>query len=49
MHYSGDNVEDLISLVSQPSRYLGGEINAVIKDLSRVNLKSVLPFLMCMR
>ena len=44
MHYSGDNVEDLISLVSQPSRYLGGEINAVTKDLSRVNLKVCLAF-----
>jgi radical SAM family uncharacterized protein/radical SAM-linked protein len=44
MHYSGDRVEELISLVSQPSRYLGGEINAVIKDLSRVNLKVCLAF-----
>ena len=44
MHYSGDNPEDLISLVSQPSRYLGGEINAVTKDLSRVNLKVCLAF-----
>ena len=30
--------------VSKPSRYTGGEINAVIKDLSRVRLKFALAF-----
>lgn len=44
MQYSGENVEDLLALVSQPSRYLGDEINAVRKDLSRVNLKVCLAF-----
>ena len=44
MQYSEEGIEDLIALVSQPSRYLGGEINAVTKDLSRVNLKVCLAF-----
>ena len=37
-------MEELIALVSQPSRYLGGEINSVKKDLSRVKLKACLAF-----
>jgi len=37
-------VEELITLVSNPSRYLGGEVNAIKKDLSKVNLKICLAF-----
>ncbi|MBE9540872.1 MAG: B12-binding domain-containing radical SAM protein, partial [Proteobacteria bacterium] len=35
---------ELIALVSSPSRYLGGEINSIKKDLSQVNLKVCLAF-----
>jgi radical SAM family uncharacterized protein/radical SAM-linked protein len=44
MQHSEEGMEDLIALVSQPSRYLGGEVNAVTKDLSRVNLTVCLAF-----
>ena len=37
-------MEELITLVSNPSRYLGGEVNAIKKDLSKVNLKICLAF-----
>jgi radical SAM family uncharacterized protein/radical SAM-linked protein len=37
-------VEELIALVSQPSRYLGDEVNSIKKDLSQVNLKVCLAF-----
>ena len=40
----GGLVEELIALVSSPSRYLGGEINSIKKDLSQVNLKVCLAF-----
>ncbi|MDX1777602.1 MAG: TIGR03960 family B12-binding radical SAM protein, partial [Thermodesulfobacteriota bacterium] len=37
-------VDDLISRVTYPSRYLGGEINSIRKDLSQVNLTICLAF-----
>lgn len=37
-------MEELIALVSHPSRYLGDEINSIKKDLSRVELKMCLAF-----
>jgi len=37
-------VEELITLVRHPSRYLGGEVNSIKKDLSKVNLKLCLAF-----
>ena len=37
-------MEELISLVSNPSRYLGGEVNSIKKDLSQVNLTFCLAF-----
>ena len=37
-------MDELIALVSQPSRYLGGEINSIKKDLSQVKLKVCLAF-----
>jgi radical SAM family uncharacterized protein/radical SAM-linked protein len=37
------NKDDLLR-VSKPSRYLGGEVNSVVKDLSRVRLKFALAF-----
>jgi radical SAM family uncharacterized protein/radical SAM-linked protein len=37
-------VDDLISRVTSPSRYLGGEINSIRKDLSQVNLTICLAF-----
>jgi len=37
-------VEDLISLVTHPSRYLGVEINIIKKDLSQVSLTICLAF-----
>jgi radical SAM family uncharacterized protein/radical SAM-linked protein len=37
------NKDDLLR-VSRPSRYIGGEINSVVKDLSRVRLKFALAF-----
>lgn len=37
------NKEELLR-VSKPSRYLGGEVNSVVKDLSRVRLKFALTF-----
>ena len=33
-------MEELISLVSHPSRYLGGEVNSIKKDLSKVRVAS---------
>jgi len=35
---------DTLLNVSKPSRYTGGEVNAVVKDLSRVSLKFALAF-----
>lgn len=35
--------DDLLS-VSRPSRYLGGEVNSIVKDLNRVRLKFALAF-----
>lgn len=37
-------MEELISLVSHPSRYLGDEVNSVRKNLSQVDLKVCLAF-----
>ena len=37
-------VEDIFPLVEKPSRYLGGEINQIKKDLERVKLKFALAF-----
>ena len=37
-------IEDIISLVEKPSRYLGGEVNQVKKDLDRVRLRFALAF-----
>jgi len=37
-------VNHLISLVTHPSRYLGGEINSIRKDLSQVSLSICLAF-----
>ncbi len=37
-------IEDIIPLVEKPSRYLGGEINQVKKDLDRVRLRFALAF-----
>ncbi|MBM4333275.1 MAG: TIGR03960 family B12-binding radical SAM protein [Deltaproteobacteria bacterium] len=37
------NKKELL-LVSKPSRYMGGEINAIVKDLNRVRLKFALAF-----
>jgi radical SAM family uncharacterized protein/radical SAM-linked protein len=38
------SIEDILSLVEKPSRYLGGEINQIKKDLERVKLKFALAF-----
>ncbi|MEK6532232.1 MAG: TIGR03960 family B12-binding radical SAM protein [Deltaproteobacteria bacterium] len=38
------NIKDYLSLVRKPSRYIGGEINSVKKDLSRTALKFGLGF-----
>ncbi|UCD85590.1 MAG: TIGR03960 family B12-binding radical SAM protein [Deltaproteobacteria bacterium] len=40
----GKMVEEILHLVSRPSRYLGSEINSIHKDLSRVELKFALIF-----
>ncbi|MBI5285998.1 MAG: B12-binding domain-containing radical SAM protein, partial [Deltaproteobacteria bacterium] len=37
-------MKKLLSFVTRPSRYIGGEVNAVKKDLSRVKLKCALAF-----
>jgi radical SAM family uncharacterized protein/radical SAM-linked protein len=37
-------IDDLLSLVEKPSRYLGTEINTIKKDLSRVKLRFALAF-----
>jgi len=37
-------MEELITLVRHPSRYLGGEVNSIKKDLSQVSLKVCLAF-----
>jgi radical SAM family uncharacterized protein/radical SAM-linked protein len=37
-------IDDLLSLVEKPSRYLGTEINAIKKDPSRVKLRFALAF-----
>ncbi len=37
-------IEDILPLVEKPSRYLGGEINQVKKDLERVKLRFALAF-----
>lgn len=39
-----ENFQELLSLCEMPSRYLGGEINAQKKDLSKVDLKYALCF-----
>src|SRR5210317_243726 len=36
--------EDILPLVEKPSRYLGGEINQIKKDLERVKLRFALAF-----
>ncbi len=37
-------LQDILTLVEQPSRYLGSEINTIKKDLSKVKLRFVLAF-----
>src|SRR5210317_1370039 len=37
-------IQDLLPLVDKPSRYLGTEVNACKKDLSKVRLKIALAF-----
>ena len=37
-------LEDILPLVEKPSRYLGGEINQIKKDLERVKLRFALAF-----
>ena len=37
-------IEDIFPLVEKPSRYLGGEINQIKKDLGRVKLRFALAF-----
>ncbi len=37
-------VEELLPAVSRPSRYLGGEIGSVKKDLERIPLRVALAF-----
>ena len=37
-------IEDILPLVEKPSRYLGGEINQVKKDLDKVSLRFALAF-----
>jgi radical SAM family uncharacterized protein/radical SAM-linked protein len=44
MDESSGIVNDLISRVTHPSRYLGGEINSISKDLSKVSLTICLAF-----
>ena len=41
---TNQSIEDLLCLVEKPSRYLGTEINAVKKDLHRVELRFALAF-----
>ena len=38
------NIKDYLPLVRRPSRYIGGEVNSVVKDLSTVELKFGLAF-----
>jgi len=38
------NLHDILPLVERPSRYLGSEINAIKKDLSKVKLRFALVF-----
>ncbi len=40
----GINIKDYLPLVRRPSRYIGGEVNSVVKDLSTVALKFGLGF-----
>ena len=37
-------IQDILPLVDKPSRYLGTEVNACKKDLSKVQLKIALAF-----
>ncbi|MBI5587085.1 MAG: TIGR03960 family B12-binding radical SAM protein [Deltaproteobacteria bacterium] len=39
-----NNIKDFLPLVKKPSRYIGGEVNSVKKDLSKVRLKFGLGF-----
>lgn len=36
--------DEILPRVQKPTRYLGNEVNAVAKDLSRCSLKAVLAF-----
>ena len=38
------SIDDILSFVEKPSRYLGSEINTVRKDLARVKLRFLLAF-----
>ncbi len=38
------SIKDFLPLVRKPSRYIGGEVNSVKKDLSKVSLKFALGF-----
>ncbi len=39
-----DNIKDFLPLVRKPSRYIGGEVNSIKKDLSKVRLTFALAF-----
>jgi len=39
-----ESIKDFLQLVRKPSRYIGGEVNSVKKDLSKVALKFALGF-----
>ena len=41
---SHKNIQDILPLVEQPSRYIGSEINTSKKDLSRLKMKKALAF-----
>ncbi|OGP87510.1 MAG: hypothetical protein A2156_10875 [Deltaproteobacteria bacterium RBG_16_48_10] len=41
---NGDQLKEVLSLVSRPVRYLGSEVNAIRKDLSQVRLRFCLAF-----
>ena len=41
---SMEHIQDILPDVDRPSRYLGGEINAIRKDLDRVDLRIALAF-----
>jgi len=38
------SIEDILPYIEQPSRYLGGEVNSIKKDLKKIDLRVVLAF-----